>query len=147
MVNRPSVGPVGLAVAVYFFFAVVCTAVQTPLHVAIARSAARKICDDTDDEISEAGAAEVAGGVRAYSKNEEVITTRVDHCPYIGLVDCLNKFVTEEGWLTLFRAWWFIHSACRKLLTRYMRTTNIIESFRNFLIPGIGARAIAHVIL
>ena len=26
--------------------------------------------------------------------------------PYLGLVDCAKRIVTEEGWTTLYRAWW-----------------------------------------
>lgn len=26
--------------------------------------------------------------------------------PYLGLIDCAKKVVDEEGWSTLYRAWW-----------------------------------------
>jgi hypothetical protein len=26
--------------------------------------------------------------------------------PYLGLVDCAKRIVDEEGWSTLYRAWW-----------------------------------------
>ena len=26
--------------------------------------------------------------------------------PYLGLVDCAKRIVAEEGWMTLYRAWW-----------------------------------------
>lgn len=26
--------------------------------------------------------------------------------PYLGLVDCVKRIIDEEGWSTLYRAWW-----------------------------------------
>lgn len=26
--------------------------------------------------------------------------------PYLGLVDCVQKIVREEGWTALYRGWW-----------------------------------------
>ena len=28
--------------------------------------------------------------------------------PYVGLVDCGKRIVNEEGYSTLFRAWWLV---------------------------------------
>lgn len=28
--------------------------------------------------------------------------------PYIGFVDCVKRIVNEEGYRTLFRAWWLV---------------------------------------
>ncbi|OAX39312.1 hypothetical protein K503DRAFT_769608 [Rhizopogon vinicolor AM-OR11-026] len=37
---------------------------------------------------------------------EDVIGLRTDREPYVGLVDCGKRIIDEEGWKTLYRAWW-----------------------------------------
>ncbi|KAF9566722.1 hypothetical protein CPC08DRAFT_740510 [Agrocybe pediades] len=37
---------------------------------------------------------------------EEVIGLRHEGDPYHGLVDCAQRIINEEGWMTLYRAWW-----------------------------------------
>ncbi|KAF8161135.1 hypothetical protein B0H34DRAFT_699604 [Crassisporium funariophilum] len=37
---------------------------------------------------------------------EDVIGLRSEGDPYLGLVDCAKRIVDEEGWMTLYRAWW-----------------------------------------
>jgi hypothetical protein len=34
------------------------------------------------------------------------LSLRSEGDPYLGLVDCAKRIVTEEGWMTLYRAWW-----------------------------------------
>ncbi|OJT06349.1 hypothetical protein TRAPUB_2811 [Trametes pubescens] len=42
-----------------------------------------------------------------YSNQEEdVIGLRHEKDPYLGFVDCFKRIVDEEGWQTLYRAWW-----------------------------------------
>ncbi|KAF9259061.1 hypothetical protein L218DRAFT_875604 [Marasmius fiardii PR-910] len=95
---------IGLAAVAYFFFALACTVVQTPLQLMGNRLAVQRIHEGAGDDVSEAEVA-AAAGVKTYS-SKEVIALRDDQYPYIGLVDCFNKIVAEEGWLTLSRAWW-----------------------------------------
>ncbi|KAF9529361.1 hypothetical protein CPB83DRAFT_852536 [Crepidotus variabilis] len=38
--------------------------------------------------------------------DEDVIGLRQEDDPYLGLVDCAKRMVDEEGWITLYRAWW-----------------------------------------
>ncbi|KAL0574780.1 hypothetical protein V5O48_007172, partial [Marasmius crinis-equi] len=57
-----------------------------------------------DTAVTEASVA-AAAGVEQFS-SEDVINLRDDREPYTGFVDCLNKITAEEGWRTLFRAWW-----------------------------------------
>ncbi|KAI0818903.1 hypothetical protein BC629DRAFT_684953 [Irpex lacteus] len=50
----------------------------------------------------------VSGDYGDYSPlEEEVVRLRHGGDPYVGLWDCLNKVIVEEGWTALFRAWWF----------------------------------------
>ncbi|ESK81156.1 hypothetical protein Moror_14886 [Moniliophthora roreri MCA 2997] len=90
-----------LAATGYFFFALACSAVQALLQVVIIRLSIQR--SHSDDNSSEAVEAE-AYGVEMYS-NEEVITYDEQEY-YYGLQDCLNTIIAEEGWRTLFRAWW-----------------------------------------
>ncbi|EMD37377.1 hypothetical protein CERSUDRAFT_114050 [Gelatoporia subvermispora B] len=41
-----------------------------------------------------------------YSPDEEVIGLRSEKDPYLGFIDCFKRIVDEEGWKTLYRAWW-----------------------------------------
>uniref|UniRef100_A0A0W0G615 Mitochondrial carrier n=1 Tax=Moniliophthora roreri TaxID=221103 RepID=A0A0W0G615_MONRR len=91
-----------LAATGYFFFALACSAVQAPLQVVIVRLSIQR--SHSDDNSSEAVEAE-AYGVETYS-DEEVITLKDEQEYYHGLQDCLNTIIAEEGWRTLFRAWW-----------------------------------------
>jgi hypothetical protein len=34
------------------------------------------------------------------------LSLRSEGDPYLGLVDCAKRIITEEGWMTLYRAWW-----------------------------------------
>lgn len=31
---------------------------------------------------------------------------RHERDPYLGFVDCTKRIIDEEGWQTLYRAWW-----------------------------------------
>ncbi|KIM40084.1 hypothetical protein M413DRAFT_446240 [Hebeloma cylindrosporum] len=41
-----------------------------------------------------------------YSGTEDVIGLRNEGDPYLGLLDCAKRIINEEGWTTLYRAWW-----------------------------------------
>jgi len=34
------------------------------------------------------------------------ISMRNEEDPYLGLADCVKSIINEEGWTTLYRAWW-----------------------------------------
>jgi hypothetical protein len=38
--------------------------------------------------------------------DEDVIGLRNEADPYMGLVDCAKRIMQEEGWQSLYRAWW-----------------------------------------
>ncbi|KAL5528628.1 hypothetical protein ACEPAF_7764 [Sanghuangporus sanghuang] len=39
---------------------------------------------------------------------EDVIGLRNEDDPYLGCIDCAKRIVNEEGYSTLFRAWWLV---------------------------------------
>ena len=38
--------------------------------------------------------------------NPVYLRLRQENDPYLGLVDCSKRIIAEEGWATLYRAWW-----------------------------------------
>jgi hypothetical protein len=93
--------------AIYFFILCLGVAVLTPLEViatrlAIQRNHASREYNSVSQEV-EGDAEDVA----EYSGTEEdVIGLRQENDPYSGLVDCAKSIIVEEGWTTLYRAWW-----------------------------------------
>ncbi|KAL0064263.1 hypothetical protein AAF712_008848 [Marasmius tenuissimus] len=98
---------IGVAASVYFGFALLASTIHTPLLVAQSRLAVQRTRSFGEGEEAGLREAEVAAaaGVERFS-SEDVITLRDEEVPYTGFVDCLNKMTAEEGWRTLFRAWW-----------------------------------------
>ncbi|KAK7025546.1 hypothetical protein VNI00_015899 [Paramarasmius palmivorus] len=86
-----------------FLFALACSVVQAPLQVIYTRLSIQRC--RSDEDASEAEEAQ-RYGVERYSKDDEVITLRDEQTPYEGLWHCASTIFTEEGWRTLFRAWW-----------------------------------------
>lgn len=35
-----------------------------------------------------------------------IFSLRQETDPYLGLIDCAKRIIDEEGWMTLYRAWW-----------------------------------------
>lgn len=112
--------------AIYFIILCLGVAVLTPLEViatrlAIQRNHASREYNSVSQEV-EGDAEDVA----EYSGTEEdvigyvlsicflvrsvYLTTylrlRQENDPYSGLVDCAKSIIAEEGWTTLYRAWW-----------------------------------------
>jgi hypothetical protein len=46
-------------------------------------------------------------GVEFCGTDEDVIGLRPTTEPYNGLVDCARTIIEEEGWTSLYRAWWW----------------------------------------
>jgi len=93
--------------AIYFIFLCFGVAILTPLEViatrlAIQRNHASQEYNSVSQEIEGD-----ADAVAEYSGAEEdVIGLRQENDPYLGLIDCAKRIVDEEGWTTLYRAWW-----------------------------------------
>lgn len=83
------------------------TIILTPLEVIATRLAIQRnhaapefnsVSQEEDGDAEEA--AEFAGA------EEDVIGLRNEADPYLGLVDCAKRITDEEGWGSLYRAWW-----------------------------------------
>jgi len=96
-----------LRIGLFFILVALSTAVLTPLEVISARLAIqRNHADAGYNSVSqevEGDAEEVAEYAGA---GEDVIGLRSEGDPYLGLMDCAKRIVDEEGWRTLYRAWW-----------------------------------------
>jgi len=103
--NRPKVSLIKLTI--YFIIFCLSVAVLAPLEVIATRlaiqrnhasaqynSVSQEIDGDGDETVEYAGT------------DEDVIGLRSEGDPYLGLVDCAKRIVVEEGWMTLYRAWW-----------------------------------------
>jgi len=104
-INRPKVSLIKLTI--YFIILCLSVAVLAPLEVIATRlaiqrnhasaqynSVSQEIDGDGDETVEYAGT------------DEDVIGLRSEGDPYLGLVDCAKRIVAEEGWMTLYRAWW-----------------------------------------
>ncbi|TFK44750.1 hypothetical protein BDQ12DRAFT_673517 [Crucibulum laeve] len=94
-------------VSIYLTIAALSTLILAPLEVistrlAIQRNHASSEYNSVSQEV-EGDAEETAEFSGA---EEDVIGLRHEADPYVGLVDCTKRIVDEEGWMTLYRAWW-----------------------------------------
>jgi len=92
---------------IYFVIVVLSTAILTPLEViatrlAIQRNHASAEYNSVSQEV-EGDAEETAEFSGA---EEDVIGLRHEADSYLGLVDCAKTIIDEEGWGSLYRAWW-----------------------------------------
>jgi hypothetical protein len=101
----PEISTVRLSV--YAVVVLISTGLLTPLEVmgtrlAIQRNHASAEYNSVSQEV-DGDAEDVAefSGVE-----EDVIGLRNEEDPYVGIVDCAKRIVDEEGWSTLYRAWW-----------------------------------------
>ncbi|KAJ4467938.1 mitochondrial carrier domain-containing protein [Lentinula edodes] len=90
---------------IYIVVVLITTAVLSPLEVmsirlAIQRNHASAEYNSVSQEIE--GDAE---DNTEFSGNEEDVITFVRLC-YLGLVDCAKRMVDEEGFSSMYRAWW-----------------------------------------
>jgi len=93
--------------AIYFIACLFSTAILTPLEVIATRLAIQRnhatpefnsVVQEAEGEGEEH--AEYAGA------EEDVIGLRNEGDPYLGMIDCAKRIVAEEGYKTLYRAWW-----------------------------------------
>ncbi|KAH8118983.1 hypothetical protein DFH11DRAFT_412876 [Phellopilus nigrolimitatus] len=94
--------------SLYLALAVISTAILCPLEVVSTRLSIQRnhvtpgfsaVAQDEDADIND---------VVYSASDEDVIGLRTEDDPYIGLVDCMKRIVREEGYKTLFRAWWLV---------------------------------------
>ncbi|TFK75362.1 mitochondrial carrier [Pluteus cervinus] len=96
-----------LKLSLYIVVVVLCAAFLTPLEVIATRlaiqrnhaspefnSVSQEVDGDTEETMEFAGV------------EEDVIGLRSEGDPYLGLVDCAQRIIAEEGYVALYRAWW-----------------------------------------
>ncbi|KAL7281750.1 mitochondrial carrier [Trametes coccinea BRFM310] len=95
---------------IYLGIEILSVAFTCPLEVmstklAIQRNHATTEYNSVEQEVEDDGIE--AHEYAEYSNEEEdVIGLRHEKDPYLGFLDCFKRIVDEEGWQTLYRAWW-----------------------------------------
>ncbi|KAF5386167.1 hypothetical protein D9615_002225 [Tricholomella constricta] len=93
--------------SIYLLIVILSTAILTPLEVIATRLAIQRnhasseynsVSQQVDGDAEET--AEFSGA------EEDVIGLRNEADPYLGIVDCAKRIIDEEGWVSLYRAWW-----------------------------------------
>ncbi|OCH92276.1 mitochondrial carrier [Obba rivulosa] len=95
--------------SIYLTIQILSTAILCPLEVmatklAIQRNHAAPEYNSVEQEVEDATAD--YADLEEYSGDEEVIGLRSEKDPYLGFANCFKRIVDEEGWKTLYRAWW-----------------------------------------
>jgi len=93
-----------MGMVAYGFFLIGSTLVLTPLEVVSARLSVQRNHPAGSAEVPEADGE--GSGLEFAGADEDVIGLRDEDQPYLGLADALKKIVDEEGWKTLYRAWY-----------------------------------------
>jgi len=103
--NLSKLSPIKLAIYLVIFC--LSVVIIVPLEViatrlAIQRNHASAEYNSVSQEIDGDG----EETVEYTGTDEDVIGLRSEGDPYLGLVDCGKRIINEEGWMTLYRAWW-----------------------------------------
>ncbi|KIY73105.1 hypothetical protein CYLTODRAFT_434448 [Cylindrobasidium torrendii FP15055 ss-10] len=92
-------------IVIYVLVVAAFTVVLTPLEVVATRLAIQRNHSPADyDNLSQDP--DGTDGDDFAGAEEDVIGLRNEEDPYLGLVDCIQRVVQEEGWQALYRAWW-----------------------------------------
>ncbi|KAF5384227.1 hypothetical protein D9615_003440 [Tricholomella constricta] len=89
-----------LRASIYFILLVLGTSVLVPLQVMMMRLALQRNHERPEGVVS------AREHLAVYAPEEDVIGLRDEADPYLSLVDCAKRMVAEEGYGTMFRAWW-----------------------------------------
>ncbi|KAG6845933.1 hypothetical protein H0H87_000739 [Tephrocybe sp. NHM501043] len=111
--------------SIYLMVVVLSTGILTPLEVIATRlaiqrnhssseynSVSQEVDGDAEESVEFAGLEEdVIGSVvsrflLAFELSSANYRLRNEADPYMGLMDCGKRIVDEEGWMSLYRAWW-----------------------------------------
>ncbi|KAF8345877.1 hypothetical protein F5887DRAFT_963919 [Amanita rubescens] len=95
-----------LNLIIYSGIVVLGALILTPLEVIATRLAIQRNHASAEYNSVSQEAGGDAENVPEYGGDEDVIGLRSEGDPYLGLVDCVKRIVDEEGWSTLYRAWW-----------------------------------------
>ncbi|KAI0630262.1 mitochondrial carrier [Trametes polyzona] len=95
---------------IYLGIEILSVIITCPLEVmstklAIQRNHASAEYNSVEQEVED-DAVEAHEYAEYSNQEEDVIGLRHEKDPYLGFVDCFKRIVDEEGWQTLYRAWW-----------------------------------------
>ncbi|EJF65405.1 mitochondrial carrier [Dichomitus squalens LYAD-421 SS1] len=95
---------------IYVAIEILSTAVICPLEVittklAIQRNHSAVEYNSVEQEVED-DAVEAPEYAEYSGQEEDVIGLRHEKDPYLGFADCVKRIIDEEGWQTLYRAWW-----------------------------------------
>ncbi|KAI0743918.1 mitochondrial carrier [Daedaleopsis nitida] len=95
---------------VYLAIEMLSTAITCPIEVmttklAIQRNHSTSEYNSVEQEVED-DAVEAPEYAEYSGQEEDVIGLRHERDPYLGFVDCAKRIIDEEGWQTLYRAWW-----------------------------------------
>jgi len=97
-----------LRLSLYFIIVLVSTAVMNPLEVISTRLSIQRNHGPSGYDLADQHD-ELPGADLEYAAVEEdVIGLRPEDDPYTGFFDALKRIVGEEGYSTLYRAWWLV---------------------------------------
>ncbi|KAG9083775.1 hypothetical protein FRC06_004372 [Ceratobasidium sp. 370] len=89
---------------IFTLFSASSTAILCPLEVLATRLSVQRNHPRTDADCAIDGMADPAADY--IGEEEDVIALRSEEDPYLGLADCARRMIDEEGFGSLFRAWW-----------------------------------------
>ncbi|KAF8664364.1 hypothetical protein AX16_000736 [Volvariella volvacea WC 439] len=106
--NHPTLEDVSFFnLAVYALVVVICTAVLAPLEVIATRLAVQRNHASAEyNSVNQEVEGDAEEGLEYAGTDEDVIGLRNEADPYLGLVDCAKRIISEEGYPALYRAWW-----------------------------------------
>ncbi|KAJ4497077.1 hypothetical protein C8R41DRAFT_823200 [Lentinula lateritia] len=92
---------------IYIVVVLITTAVLSPLEVMSIRLAIQRNHASAEyNSVSQEIEGDAEDNTEFSGNEEDVITLRSESDPYLGLVDCAKRMVDEEGFSSMYRAWW-----------------------------------------
>jgi len=106
--GAPKMGDISrVRIIVFLVLVILSTAILAPLEVAATRLAIqRNHAASGFNSVSQEEEGDAEETVEYAGADEDVIGLRNEEDPYLGLIDCAKRIVDEEGYRTLYRAWW-----------------------------------------
>jgi len=106
--GAPKIGDISrVRLTVFFVLVIFSTAILAPLEVIATRLAIqRNHAASGFNSVSQEEEGDAEETIEYAGAEEDVIGLRSEEDPYLGLIDCAKRIVNEEGYRTLYRAWW-----------------------------------------
>ncbi|KAG1730545.1 mitochondrial carrier [Suillus paluster] len=99
-------------VAIFVVIVLLSRVILTPLEVIAVRLSIQRNCAAPEiNPISQENDGDAEEATEYSGVDEDVIGLRTGMEPYVGVIDCAKRIIEEEGWSTLYRAWWLMLAA------------------------------------